>query len=198
MASAITDSLASSEARLFDGKLPAGEALLWVGRPLTGRYPTRLLDYILWGVVLLVTLFLGWVAYMTIFMLHNSTGEQKMTVLAFTFAVPFAVFWAYRDDIRKRNSAVFAITPERIVMLNEASMEYNQIGIAKLKALKHKPRPGGRGSVQFMAPIGAVLRESSSRNRRKTAPPNLSKGLPWIENSEEVFALIQELKNKKS
>ncbi len=194
MSNQISKSLTSPEAKLFENKLPAGEELHWVGRPLRGRFPLRTIDYLVLGVTFLFTVLIGlyFNAYAVLF-IYPTTLELKLSVLGFLVLPVATVLLTYSDDIQKRKRAVFAVTSHRIILMNELSGRMNEVQIAKLKDLKHKPREDGRGTVAFRAPLMSALTEGNSSNRGKKSPPNLTKGLPWIENSEEVHALIDRL-----
>ena len=190
----VSKSLSTPEAKLFENKLPDGEQLHWVGRPLRGRFPLRTIDYLVLGVTFLFTVLIAiyFHAYAVLF-LYPTTLELKLSVLGFMVLPAATVLLTYIDDIQKRKRAVFAVTSHRIILMNELSGRINEVNIAKLKDLKHKPREDGRGSIAFRAPLTSALAEGSSSNRGKKSPPNLTKGLPWIENSEEVHALIDRL-----
>jgi hypothetical protein len=177
------------------------ETLLWSGRPRQGVVIRRL-DYLymLFG---LLWMTLPTIMFVSFFLAAANENEGTPEVIPVLFLVPFLLLGFYMlagrfmIDARRRRRTVYGLTQRHaLIMVEGQTPPVEKIELVDRKNLSVDSRPDGSGTIYFG-------KKDYLHNVAQSMPgwPGIDQfTVPTFEGiakAEEVFAMIQELKEKK-
>ncbi|MDC9822710.1 PH domain-containing protein [Devosia sp. ZB163] len=174
--------------RYIQGRLLAGEHILWEGRPAQGLLLTRR-DALLIPSSLV---FLGFSIYWT--MLASNYGAPDFFALfgvLFIVAGLYFVVGRFLLDAWLRSRTQYAVTDRRVLVMRAAPPgRFTAVDRAKLPAIDLSERADGRGTIRFGAPEPIL----QGRNSLAGWTPSLD-AVPQflaIDRARYVFDLVQQ------
>ena len=198
MDSSLAASLRNPAAGFIRPVLGNEEELLWVDRPPSKTTSRVMYIMIVVYAVIVVYTLLSHPGGMLNQLLFGPGVGFWMRILRFgVLLLPVLIMnFIFKDPVTRNNHAIYAVTNERVILMNDMKSRYQALRYGNMKGAKLLETTPTPGSITFTSTLkGKVLMPANYTPRSKSMmdydPPFLKYGFLRIAHAQEVYDLIQ-------